>query len=81
KANVGDSLKVEIPERKIISVLPLEKGSTALLIGGQHMGETAEIVGIAKASFRKPALLTLKGNGKTFQTVKENVFVIEQVKA
>ncbi len=78
KANVGDSLKVEVPAHKIVEILPLEKGAHTLLTGGQHKGEYAQIVDIVLGSFRKPSLLTLKLNGKDFQTTKDNAFVVDE---
>src|SRR3989338_871512 len=76
----GDSVIVQLPEQKIIKEMPLEKGSLVLLLSRKHTGKTASIISIMPGSMRKEPLLTLKQNGKEFQTVARNVFVIGKEK-
>ena len=69
----GDVLKIELPSQKVVKVFKLEKGSTALLIGGSHPGsvQTIENYQIMRGSASN--IVTFK---EGFETVKENVFVV-----
>jgi small subunit ribosomal protein S4e len=76
----GDSIKVGIPEQKIIEELPLQEGSIVLLLSGKHVGKTAKVLEITQGSLRKDKLLTLEDERKKFQTVEKSVFVIGKQK-
>jgi small subunit ribosomal protein S4e len=69
----GDVLKIELPSQKIVKVFKLEKGNTAMLVGGSHPGsvQTIESYQIRRGS--APNIVTFK---EGFGTVKENVFVV-----
>jgi small subunit ribosomal protein S4e len=43
KYNVGDSLIIEVPSQKILAHYPMEKGHTAFLLGGSHIGNFVTI--------------------------------------
>lgn len=40
---VGDSLLIEVPSQKVLDHYSLDKGSTAFLLGGAHIGNTVVI--------------------------------------
>ncbi len=80
KIKVGTTLKISIPEQKILTHLKLEKGQNALIIGGKHSGETSKISEISEGTIRRPKLVSFEGKNGKFKTVVDNVFVVEGVK-
>ncbi|KAA0006909.1 MAG: 30S ribosomal protein S4e [Thermoplasmata archaeon] len=70
--NTGDVLKISLPEQEIMEKIPLEKGYLALVIGGTHTGEIAEIEEIVVTKSPMPNIVKLKG----FSTIKPYVFPI-----
>jgi small subunit ribosomal protein S4e len=75
-ARVFDTIVAELPKQKIASVLRLEEGSLAFIVGGTHVGELARVKAIAEGTMQKPRLVRLEAKGEEFQTTIENVFVV-----
>jgi small subunit ribosomal protein S4e len=69
----GDVLKVEVPSQKILAKYPLDKGYTALLTGGAHVGEVRKIQGYVVTHNPKANMVEFDDGGST---VKGNVFVV-----
>lgn len=76
---IGDTIKITVPEQKIIKKISMEEGSQVLVIGGKHVGETAKIIKIHEGTMKRERLLDLETKEKKFQTTMENVFVIDSV--
>lgn len=72
----GDVLKITVPEQEITDVFPLAKGNLAMVIGGKHAGEIAEIEEVEIMKNPKPNVVKLKG----FSTIKMYVFPIGKEK-
>ena len=70
--STGDVLKISIPEQEIMEKIPLAKGYLALITGGIHTGEIAEIDEIVVTKSPMPNIVKLKG----FSTIKPYVFPI-----
>jgi len=68
----GDVLKISLPEQEIMEKIPMKKGYMALIIGGSHAGEIAEIDEIVVTKSPMPNIVKLKG----FSTIKPYVFPI-----
>ena len=68
----GDALKISVPNQEIIDKILLKKGYLALIIGGMHAGEIAEIDEIKVTMSPKPNIIKLKN----FSTIKPYVFPI-----
>ena len=81
KAKVGDTLKIKLPERKVMEHYALAKGSLIYVIGGKHVSETAKAREIAEGTLQREKLLVLEAEGKEFQTNAGNAFVIGEKKA
>jgi small subunit ribosomal protein S4e len=73
KYKTWDVLKLEVPEQKIIASYPFNVGSIALMIGGQHVGETGTIEKYVKVRNPKANIVHFR---EGFSTVKRHVFVI-----
>lgn len=72
----GDSVKIGFPEKKIIDSFKLEKGCTAFVLGGKHVGSMVRVKEIAPSSMRKQKLVTVEGKEGEFQTAEKNIFVV-----
>jgi len=69
----GDVLKIELPSQKILGSFPLDRGSTAMLVAGSHVGRLSTVEAYIVRRGSAPNIVTFR-EGHT--TVKENVFVI-----
>ena len=79
--NVGDSVMISLPEKKILSKMPMKKGNTAYIIGGKHVGEIAVVADIAEGTAHRPKLVELgKGDGN-FKTLGKYVFMVGEKEA
>ena len=72
---VGDSVKVALPEQKVVEHLPLAPGALAYISGGSHVGELARVDRVEVRNSSQPNRVHLK---EGFSTVKEYVFVVGQ---
>jgi len=81
KANVGDSVKLKLPEGKVESVLEYKAGAIAYVTKGAHSSEIATIKEIISGTARRAELVKLTSGKIEFETVAENVFVIGKTKS
>ena len=72
---VGDSVKVGVPDQKVLEHLPLAPGALAYISGGSHVGELARVDKVEVRNSSQPNLVHLK---EGFSTIKEYVFVVGQ---
>jgi small subunit ribosomal protein S4e len=72
---VGDSVKIALPEQKVLEHIPLAPGSLAYVSGGSHVGELARVDKVEVRNSSQPNLVHFK---EGFSTVKEYVFVVGQ---
>ncbi|HLM70568.1 MAG TPA: hypothetical protein VK423_04220 [Thermoplasmata archaeon] len=72
---VGDSVKISVPEQKVVNHLPLAPGALAYVAGGSHVGELARVERVEVRNSSQPNLVHFK---EGFSTVKEYVFVVGQ---
>ena len=73
---VGDSLKISLPDNKILEHLEEKNGNLIYLIGGTHIGTFARMQNISEGTISKPKLVKLEQEKEEFQTVEDNVFVV-----
>ncbi len=81
KVNVDDSVKLSLPELKIEGTYRPEKGSTAFVVAGIHVGKTLKVEGVVPGDINKEKAVKLSEEGKEFETVLKNVFVVGKDKA
>lgn len=72
---VGDSLKISVPDQKVVEHLKLAPGALAFVAGGSHVGELARVERIEVRNSPQPNLVHFK---EGFSTIKEYVFVVGQ---
>lgn len=77
-----DTLKVTIPEQKLVSSLQLEKGVYAIVSRGKNIGIEGKILEIEKRHGTHASTVTLEDpSGNRFQTALEYVFVVGKNKS
>ena len=69
----GDTMKISIPDQKVLGTHPFKEGQIAYLIGGSHIGElgTVQELDITKSS--APNIVIFKDG---FSTIKDYVFIV-----
>jgi len=72
---VGDSVKIAVPDQKVVEHLPLAPGALAFVAGGSHVGELARVDRVEVRNSSQPNLVHFK---EGFSTIKEYVFVVGQ---
>lgn len=77
--NTGDVLHVMLKDKKIKETYPFKKGSLAMIIGGSHVGQTANIEDIAVVASSRSNLATMKSDHE-FMTITHYVFPIGKTK-
>jgi small subunit ribosomal protein S4e len=70
---VGDSLKIQLPEQKVLGHLPLAPGQLAFVAGGSHVGELARVERLEVLNSSQPNRVHFK---EGFSTVKEYVYIV-----
>lgn len=80
-AKVDDSVKLKLPEGKIETILPLEKGALVFLTKGEHCAKTATVTEIVPGTVKRSKLVKLTANKVEFETVPENIIVIGKGKS
>ncbi len=71
--HVGDSLKIALPEQKVLEHFALKPGVLAYLAGGSHVGELGRVERIEVRNSPQPNLVHFQ---EGFSTIKEYVFVV-----
>lgn len=68
----GDVLKIALPTQKILDHFPMEKGNTAMVIGGRHAGQIDRIESIEVIRSPKPNVVHFKD----FMTIRDYIFMV-----
>lgn len=74
--NTGDSLKLGLPEQSIVDHIRFGEGTRCYLIGGGHVGSTADV----KEYIVKRSSMPNEVQFESFGTVTRNVFAIGDAK-
>ncbi|MEM3399674.1 MAG: 30S ribosomal protein S4e [Candidatus Micrarchaeia archaeon] len=74
--HVGDTLKISIPQQKIIAKYALEPGMRCLITGGKHTGDFAIIEEVLRGTQTRESETKLKTENSTFTTVTRYVFTV-----
>ena len=76
---VGDTLLMNLKERKIVKHLKLEKGASVYLTKGKHTGLIGTFEKIIPSSDNsKNNIVELKMDNKTTRTLKDYIFVVDK---
>jgi len=69
----GDTLKISLPDQKILGAHEFKEGSTAYLTGGAHIGQLATVQEMTVTRSSAPNIVKFKDG---FSTVKDYVFIV-----
>ncbi|PIN98702.1 MAG: 30S ribosomal protein S4e [Candidatus Diapherotrites archaeon CG10_big_fil_rev_8_21_14_0_10_31_34] len=78
---IGDSIKISLPDQKILEKIPEKKGNFVYITGGSHTGTQAQIEEILQGTINRVKTVKLKTKEKEFKTTETNVFVIGEKKS
>ncbi|MEM3363943.1 MAG: S4 domain-containing protein [Candidatus Micrarchaeia archaeon] len=77
KYNVGDSLKVSIPDNKILGHIPLKEGSKCIILAGKNAGVHCTLQSITPGSVEARAKAFVKtDSGEDIMTVLHYLYAI-----
>lgn len=69
----GTTLRLGVPEQKVLGHYELAEGATALITGGKHVGELAHVLAVQKTRNPRANVVTFK---EGFSTDIDKVFVV-----
>jgi len=69
----GTTLKVAVPEQKVLAAYPMEAGAAVLLIGGQHVGEIGHVERVERTRNPRANVVYFR---EGFSTDVTKVFVV-----
>ena len=72
---VGDSVVISVPEQKVSSHIPLEKGASVFLMAGRHMGKIGKVEDI------QGDRLWFTADGEKLETLKKFAFAVGKEKS
>lgn len=75
---VGDTLLINLNDKKIIKHLKLEKGALVYLIKGKHVGSIGTLEKLSSSNNLKKDILELKIDNKIIKTLKDYAFVVDK---
>jgi len=76
EANVGSTMKIEIPSQKVKKILDLKTNNLVVLIGGQNKGKIGKITNISPSSFSRPKMLEIDVNDTKIEVQSKFALVI-----
>ena len=69
----GTTLKIHVPDQRVVEHYELDKGAPVLVTGGQHVGQIAHVLEIQRTRNPKANIVTFK---EGFSTDIDKVFVV-----
>ncbi len=77
-----DTLKISVPDQKLLTSIPLEKGVQAVVSRGKNIGIQGKVFAVEKRHGTHASTVTLEDPaGNRFQTALEYVFVVGKNKS
>ena len=76
---VKDTIKISVPEKKILQRLEYKVGNLAMITGGRHIGDVGKIADIMTIKSSKNNMAKIAGESE-YETIENYVFVIGEDK-
>jgi len=76
KLKVGDSVKISLPDNKILEELPLEKGQLVYMLTGKHVDKRAKIIEIFPGTINRTRSVALQEEKNKYQTTEKSLIVV-----
>ncbi len=74
--DIGDTLKLSLPELEVEESVKLSEGNLALVTGGTNVGEQGEVKEILEIEGPSSNRIDIKTDGEEFQSPEQYVFII-----
>ena len=74
--NVGDTIKVDLPDLEILDHFPRGEGAVVLVTGGSNVGRSGKIKDIEVIEGPSSNEYEIEGEGEEFRAPEEYVFVV-----
>jgi len=75
-SRIGDTVKLSVPEQKILSVIKLEPNASCIITSGKHAGELAIVDELYHKKGARKAEAKLHSDSESFITVRDYIFVV-----
>ena len=75
KISPGDSVVINLEDKKILKIIPLEKDRKAVVVKGKHIGNQGKIEDIIERGGKKIAKIS--SEGKKINVWVKNIILIE----
>ena len=75
---IGDTLLINLKDKKILKHLKLEKGATVYLTGGKYVGHIGTLEKISSSNKSKKDMIELKVDDKKVKTLRKYGFIIDK---
>jgi small subunit ribosomal protein S4e len=73
----GDTLKISLPDQKVLKHIKLEKGVKVIITDGKHIGEIAVLHEFKpQPGSKQDRVILASENGEQFETLKNYIFII-----
>ncbi len=72
----GDVVVLNVPEQEVKDHIKFEEGTLGIITGGKHIGERGTVKEINITKGTMPNTVMIETKNKTFQTLKDYVFVL-----
>jgi len=78
----NDTLRISLPNQRILNHIPFAKGNIALVVAGKNQGKSGKIIEIQNGTATRPAMVTIEDSeGKRIDTIMDYTFAIGTDKA
>ncbi len=72
---IGDSLKISLPEQKVLDVIKLERGALVYVSGGKNVSRVGRVVEVRRLGMGRTSVV-LRSDSEEFETIQQYVFPI-----
>lgn len=74
--SVGDTVKLAVPDQKVVEVITLKETANCMVTKGKHAGTLATVSKLHARRSRRAAEATLSAGGEEFTTVQKYLFAV-----
>jgi len=75
--STNDTLRIGIPQQRVLSHIKFEKGNFALVVAGRNLGKSGKIVELKRGTATRPAMVTIEdATGSTLDTMVDYTFAV-----
>ena len=78
----NDTLRISLPNQRILNHIPFAKGNMALIVAGRNQGKSGKVMEIEKGTATRPAMVKIEDHeGKRIDTIMDYTFAVGTDKA